>query len=116
MLIDDTAAGGIGDLFARGINHSHIKTDDNVFQAAASALSITSICRCFRICCYGFQPFVCCFFITTWLGEGVTAYQKVQVMRVVLIIQDTFFDIVHFPGGTRGKHLFKTGIILENTS
>ena len=36
-------------------------------------------------------------------------------MRVVLIIQDTFFYLVHFPGGTRGKHLFKTGIGLVNT-
>ena len=64
MLINDTAAGGIGDLFARGIGHSHVQADDNVFQAAASALSIASVGRCFRICCYGFQPFVCCFFVT----------------------------------------------------
>lgn len=36
-------------------------------------------------------------------------------MRVVLIIQDTFFDLVHFPGGTWGKYPFKTGIALVNT-
>ena len=36
-------------------------------------------------------------------------------MRVVLIIQDTFFYLVHFSGGTRGKYLFKTEIALVNT-